>query len=74
MADTSHKSREQAELAFSKVQTQSLARNRIVDEHHAIDNEREAKTARLRELRLAKEAQEQEQAAAKPARKSNARA
>lgn len=74
MADTSHKSREQAELAFSKVQTQSLARNRIVDEHQAIDNEREAKTARLRELRLAKEAQDQAHAAPKPARKSGSRA
>lgn len=59
MADNSHKSREQGELAFSKVQTQSLARNRIVEEHQAVDKEREAKTARLRELRLEKEAKEQ---------------
>jgi hypothetical protein len=65
MAENSHKSREQAELAFSKIQTQSLARNRIVEEHHAVDKEREAKTARLRELRLEKEAQEQAGAAAK---------
>lgn len=73
MADNQN-SREQAELAFSKVQTQSLARNRIVEEHRAVDSEREAKTARLRELRLEKEAQEQARAAHKPARKSTSRA
>ncbi|MEI5677857.1 hypothetical protein G6N74_08515 [Mesorhizobium sp. CGMCC 1.15528] len=66
MADNSQKTREQAELAFSKAQTQSLARNRIVDEHDAIGNEREAKTARLRELRLQKEAEDLARAAANP--------
>lgn len=50
--------RERAELNFGKTQTQSLARNRIVDESEAIARERDAKTARLKEMRLQKEAEE----------------
>lgn len=50
--------RERAELNFGKTQTQSLARNRIVEESEAIARERDAKTARLKEMRLQKEAEE----------------
>jgi hypothetical protein len=58
MTDNSKKSREQAEMSFSKTQTQSLALNRILSEHDAVSQAREEKTARLRELRLEKEAEE----------------
>jgi hypothetical protein len=54
----SKKSRAQAEMSFSKTQTQSLALNRILSEHDAVSQAREEKTARLRELRLEKEAEE----------------
>jgi len=58
------KSREQAETSFSKTQTQFLARSRLVSEHDAVSQARDAKTARLREARLEKEAQELAAAAA----------
>ena len=51
-----NKSRERAEAAFAKTQSQFLARNRIIDEHDAIVQARDEKTIRLRELRKAKEA------------------
>jgi hypothetical protein len=54
----SKKSRDQAETFFSKTQTQSMALNRIISEHDAVSQAREEKTARLRELRLEKEAEE----------------
>jgi len=54
----SKKSRDQAETFFSKTQTQFLALNRIISEHDAVSQAREEKTARLRELRLEKEAEE----------------
>jgi hypothetical protein len=56
MSDTPSKSREQAESAFGKTQSQFLARNRIISEHDAVVQARDEKTARLRELRMAKEA------------------
>ena len=54
----SNKAREQAEKSFSKTQTQSLSLNRIISEHDAVSQAREEKTARLRGLRLVKEAEE----------------
>jgi len=50
------KSREQAEIAFSKTQTEYLARSRTISEIDEVAADRDAKTARLRELRLEKEA------------------
>jgi hypothetical protein len=58
VTENSKKSRDQAESFFSKTQTQSMALNRIVSEHDAVSQAREEKTARLRELRLEKEAGE----------------
>jgi hypothetical protein len=69
LSDNSKKSREQAEASFSKTQTQFLTRNRITSEHDAANDARAAKTARLRELRLEKEASEL--AAAPPSRSSS---
>ncbi|HEY4191374.1 MAG TPA: hypothetical protein VGM46_01905 [Mesorhizobium sp.] len=56
MSDTSKRSRDQAESIFSKTQTQAMSLNRIISEQDAASNARVAKTARLRELRLEKEA------------------
>ncbi|MDP3898537.1 MAG: hypothetical protein Q8Q62_17845 [Mesorhizobium sp.] len=58
MTSNLKKSREQAETSFSKTQTQFLARSRLVSEHDAVSQARDAKTARLREMRLEKEAEE----------------
>ena len=48
--------RERAESAFGKTQSQSLARDRTLSEADAIVKARNEKTARLRDLRMAKEA------------------
>jgi hypothetical protein len=61
---TSKKSRDHAESIFSKTQTQSMSLNRIISEQDAVSQAREAKTARLRELRLEKEADDMAAAAA----------
>ena len=66
MTANSKKSRDQAESMFSKTQTQSMALNRIISEQDAVSSAREAKTARLRELRMEKEAADQAAAAANP--------
>ncbi|ESY66439.1 hypothetical protein X740_04695 [Mesorhizobium sp. LNHC221B00] len=58
---------EPAVSLFSKTQTQSMSLNRIMSERDAVSAAREAKTARLRELRLEKEADEMAAAAARPA-------
>jgi hypothetical protein len=70
MTQTQSKSRQQAETAFAKEQSEFFARGRAVDELDSIAQAREEKTLRLRALRLAKE-QEQpaKTAAAKPRRK-----
>lgn len=59
MALTFSKSRLQAESAFSKTQTQAIARNRAFEELDSIAAARQEKNARLREARLAKEQQEE---------------
>lgn len=56
MTATSKTARDQAESIFSKTRTQSMSLNRIVSEQDAASAARDAKTARLRELRLEKEA------------------
>lgn len=55
MSETHSKSRQQAELAFSKAQTQFTVRTRVVEEMDSIAQARDEKTLRLREARLAKE-------------------
>lgn len=64
MTERWSKSREQAETAFGKTQSQSLARNRVISEQDAATQARDEKTLRLRRLRIEKEA-EAEAAAAK---------
>lgn len=53
-----NKNRERAESAFGKAQSQSLARNRTLSEEDIAVRARNEKTARLRELRKAKEAED----------------
>ena len=72
MTANSKRSREQAETSFSKTQTQSMSLNRIISEQEAASQAREAKTARLRELRLEKEASDLAIAAAAPVVKKRA--
>lgn len=54
---THSKSRQQAEIAFSRAQSQFFARNNSVDAVYVdgLVRSREEKTLRLREARLAKE-------------------
>lgn len=69
MNEPSKRSRDQAETMFSKTQTQAMSLNRIVSEQEAVSRARETKTARLRELRMEKEAEDLLAAgAAKPKR------
>ena len=58
MTETQSKSRQQAEIAFGHTQSQFFARGHAVEEMDSIVQAREAKTQRLREARLAKEAQD----------------
>ena len=58
MSLTSKTQADQAESLFSRARTQSMSLNRIISEQDAVSLAREAKTARLRELRLEKEAED----------------
>ncbi|MFD1327828.1 hypothetical protein [Mycoplana ramosa] len=64
MTQTHSKSRQQAEIAFSKAQSQFFARDRAVEEQEAIVRAREEKTLRLREARLTKESDDRAAATA----------
>jgi hypothetical protein len=59
MTQNFSKSRQQAEAAFGRTQTEFFARGRAVEELDSIVEARDAKTSRLREARMAKEAQAQ---------------
>lgn len=56
------KQRKDADNAFLRVQTRSSVRDRIASEAEKVVLERDAKTARLKEQRLAKEAADREAA------------
>lgn len=60
------KQRLDADNAFLRTQTQSLARNRNSSEADGIAQARDANTARLRQQRLEKEAEDRAIAAAAP--------
>ena len=60
------KQRIDADNAFLRTQTQSMVPDRILSESDTIAQIRDANTARLRELRLQKETQAREAAAAIP--------
>jgi hypothetical protein len=65
MTETFSKSRQKAEVAFSKTQSQFIARDHAVEEQEFLAQAREAKTLRLREARLAKEAGDRAKATAR---------
>ncbi|PKR89742.1 hypothetical protein CXZ10_07530 [Pleomorphomonas diazotrophica] len=69
MSEQHSKSRQQAEIAFGKTQSQFFARGQAFEEIDAITAARTEKTARLREARLAKEAADSLALAIKPAQK-----
>lgn len=58
MSEHYSKPRQQAEIAFGKTQSQFFARGQALEELDAITTARNEKTARLREARLAKEAED----------------
>ncbi|MBB4009720.1 hypothetical protein [Allorhizobium taibaishanense] len=55
MTEIYSKSRQQAEIAFGKEQSQFFAKARAAEEQDSIAMARNEKTSRLREARLAKE-------------------
>jgi hypothetical protein len=57
MSQIHSNSRQQAENAFGNAQSQFFARNSAVEELDSLVRSRDEKTVRLREARLAKEAQ-----------------
>lgn len=65
MAENS-KSRVTADAAFLRTQTRSMSRNRLLSETETINQARDANTARLRALRLQKEAADRDAAASAP--------
>ncbi|KFC69231.1 hypothetical protein FG93_03277 [Bosea sp. LC85] len=65
MSDQSRQ-RTDADNAFLRTQTQSSVRNRILSEAESASQARDAKTARLKAERLAKEAADRELLAAEP--------
>lgn len=58
MTETLSKSRQTADVAFGKAQSQFVARKRAFEELDLVVVARDAKTVRLREARLAKEAED----------------
>ncbi len=55
MTATYSRARQQAEVAFGNVQTEFFSKNKAMEEFDSATQQREAKTLRLREARLAKE-------------------
>ncbi len=74
MTQTYSKSRQQAETAFSRVQTQFFSKDHALEEQEFVTQTREAKTLRLREARLAKEAEDRARATLELIRKRAAKA
>ncbi|MGL4198131.1 MAG: hypothetical protein ACRCSX_10255 [Allorhizobium sp.] len=64
MTEQLTKSRQTAEIAFAKTQSQFLARGRALDEQDTIAEARDEKTKRLREARMTREREARESATA----------
>lgn len=56
MINNYSESRQRAESAFGKVRTEHLRRSRLLSEQETIDQARDAKSARLKQLRLDRDA------------------
>lgn len=63
------RARLQADAAMLKAQSKSMNRERVLSEAELLMRERDAKTARLRELRLNREAADRLEPAPVPAKK-----
>ncbi|MBO9097570.1 MULTISPECIES: hypothetical protein [Rhizobium] len=74
MANETSKSREEAEIAFAGTQTHFYARGQAAEELDAMVADRESKTARLREARLAKDRRDMIAATAARLQKRSAKA
>jgi hypothetical protein len=70
---SSSNSRDKAEAAFGDLQSQFFSRGNASDEIDHVTKTRDEKTSRLREARLAKEAEDRLAAKAKPAPKPRKR-
>lgn len=66
MTPSHSRSRQQAEIAFAKAQSQFLARDRAAEELGAAAEARREKTLRLRTARLAREREVRARAASAP--------
>jgi hypothetical protein len=69
MPQTLSRTRQQAEAAFSKAQSQFLARNCAFERIDTVVQAREEKTLRLREARLAKGSEDREKASVHTAKR-----
>jgi hypothetical protein len=67
LGDSSKDVRAKADLRFRKAERAATARDQAMNEYAAESERRRLKTAKLKELRLAKEAEEQAAAASSPA-------
>ncbi len=56
MINNYSEARQRAESAFGKVQTEHLRRNRLISEQETMHQARDAKSARLKQLRLDRDA------------------
>ena len=74
MTQTHSKSRQQAEIAFGKTQTEFFARGQAMDALDSIAQARDEKTSRLREARRAKELTDRLSATSAPVGKHAERA
>ena len=74
MMETYSKSRQQAEIAFGRTQTEFFAKGQAADALDAIAQAREEKTQRLREARKARELADEMSAMIATARKNSKRA
>jgi hypothetical protein len=74
MTETFSKRRQKAEVAFSRMPSQFIANDHAMEEQEFLAQAREAKTLRLREARLAKEAGDRARATASLIRRRAARA
>jgi hypothetical protein len=66
LGDSSKDVRAKADLRFRKAERAATARDQAMNEYAAESERRRLKTAKLKELRLAKEAEEQAAAASAP--------
>ncbi len=73
MVDSSKEARAKADLKFRKAEREATVRDLVLAEHAAETERRKAKSSKLKELRLAKEAADLASGNSAPAKKKPAR-